>query len=315
MQFSNKVNQMIITPASSITKAASNQTFYTIRFLVDRERIDDAYRAYGYFRWVDDVIDADLGSGLERRAFVKRQESLLEKCYRGEALKDANIQEKMLVELVQHDYEKNSGLQLYLHNMMQVMDFDARRRGRLISQFKLNQYTRWLASAVTEAIHYFIGHDDFAPYDETRYLAVSAAHITHMLRDTFTDVRTGYYNIPREVLEENHIGPQDVQSDAYRNWVKSRVQLARKYFKSGKGHFARVQNPRCRLACFAYIARFEWLLDTLEREGYCLRPEYNERESLGTKCRIGLLTLSSILNSTSKHSIQQPVFSHLWRKP
>jgi phytoene/squalene synthetase len=315
MQFSNKVNQMIITPASSITKAASNQTFYTIRFLVDRERIDDAYRAYGYFRWVDDVIDADLGSGLERRAFVKRQESLLEKCYRGEALKDANIQEKMLVELVQHDYEKNSGLQLYLHNMMQVMDFDARRRGRLISQFKLNQYTRWLASAVTEAIHYFIGHGDFAPHDETRYLAVSAAHITHMLRDTFTDVRTGYYNIPREVLEENHIGPQDVQSDAYRNWVKSRVQLARKYFKSGKGHFARVQNPRCRLACFAYIARFEWLLDTLEREGYCLRPEYNERESLGTKCRIGLLTLSSILNSTSKHSIQQPVFSHLWRKP
>ena len=300
---------MIITPASSITKAASNQTFYTIRFLVDRERIDDAYRAYGYFRWVDDVIDADLGSGLERRAFVKRQESLLEKCYQGEALKDANIQEKMLVELVQHDDEKNSGLQLYLRNMMQVMDFDARRRGRLISQFKLNEYTRWLASAVTEAIHYFIGHGDFAPHDETRYLAVSAAHITHMLRDTFTDVRTGYYNIPREVLEENHIGPQDVQSDAYRNWVKSRVQLAREYFKAGKSHFARVQNPRCRLASFAYIARFEWVLDMIEREGYCLRPEYSERKSIGAKYRIGLLTLSSIIHSRSKHSIQQSAIS------
>ncbi len=125
---------MTISIASLITKAASKQTYYTIRFLADRDRVDDAYRAYGYFRWVDDTLDADSGSAPERMAFLERQKSLLEKCYQGEAPRDANLQEKMLVELVQHDQEKNSGLQLYLRNMMQVMDFDARRRGRLISQ-------------------------------------------------------------------------------------------------------------------------------------------------------------------------------------
>jgi len=138
---------MITSPASSITKAASKQTYYTIRWLVDRERLDDAYRAYGYFRWVDDVLDADSGSGpvlskveaSKRRAFLERQKSLLESCYRGEPPQDANIQEKMLVELVQRDHEKNSGLQSYLRNMMLVMDFDARRRGRLISQIELNE--------------------------------------------------------------------------------------------------------------------------------------------------------------------------------
>ena len=98
--------------------------------------------------------------------------------------------------------------------MMLVMDFDTRRRGRLISQVELNEYTRWLAVAVTEALHYFIGHDCFTPHDEARYLAVSAAHITHMLRDTYADMRAGYFNIPREVLEANHIGPQDVLSPA-----------------------------------------------------------------------------------------------------
>jgi len=273
------MNQKITTPASSITKAASKQTYYTIRFLVDRERVDDAYRAYGYFRWVDDILDAESTSGPERSAFLERQKSLLEKCYRGESLRDANIQEKMLVELVQHDHEKNSGLQIYLSNMMQVMDFDARRRDRLISQVELHEYTRWLATAVIECIHYFIGHGEFAPHDEPRYLAVSGAHITHMLRDTFDDVRLGYYNIPREVLDANHIGLQDVQSDAYRAWVKSRVQLAREYFKAGKGYFARVQNPRCRLACFAYISRFEWLLDTIEEEGYRLRPHYRASDT------------------------------------
>jgi squalene/phytoene synthase len=305
---------MLISPASSITKAASKQTYYTIRFLVDRDRVEDAYRAYGYFRWVDDLLDAGSTSGPERIAFLERQEFLLEKCYRGEIPGDTNRQEKMLVELVQGDPEKNSGLQLYLHNMMQVMDFDARRRGRLISQVELNEYTRWLATAVTEAIHYFIGHDGFAPQDETRYLAVSAAHITHMLRDTFDDIQVGYTNLPRELMEANHIGPQEVQRDAYRDWVKSRVQLARDYFKAGKDYFARVQNSRCRLACFAYIARFEWLLDTIEREGYCLRPQYKERKSAWTGLRMSWLTLSSLVNSRGTSSPPQLIFPHPQRK-
>ena len=56
--------------------------------------------------------------------------------------------------------------------------------------------------------------------------------------------------------------------------------LARECFKAGKDYLAHVQNPRCRLAGFAYTARFEWLLDTIEEEGYSLRPEYNERKSV-----------------------------------
>ncbi|MGA8393069.1 MAG: hypothetical protein WB775_13160, partial [Burkholderiaceae bacterium] len=42
-----------------------------------------------------------------------------------------------------------------------------------------------VATAVTEALHTFIGHNQDTPRDETRYLAATAAHITHMLRDTF----------------------------------------------------------------------------------------------------------------------------------
>jgi phytoene/squalene synthetase len=202
----------------------------------------------------------------------------------------------MLVELVRKDNEKNSGLQCYLRDMMGVMSFDAARRGRLISQLELTEYTSLLASAVTEAMHYFIGHFSYSPRNEARYLAVTAAHMTHMLRDTFDDVRAGYYNIPREVLDVNHITPQDVQSDAYRSWVRGRVQLARKHFKVGREYLKQVENPRCRLAGYAYAARFEWLLNTFEREGYCLRPRYNERKSFGTGLRMILSSLSSMIN-------------------
>jgi phytoene/squalene synthetase len=290
--------------APSITKAASKQTYYTIRFLADRDRVADAYRAYAYFRWVDDVLDAETASrpvlsaveASERSAFIRRQKSLLESCYQGESPCSVSSEEKILVELVRSDTENLSGLRSYLHNMMAVMAFDAERRGRLISQAELDGYTCRLASAVTEAMHYFIGHCSFSPHDETRYLAVSAAHITHMLRDTYDDLQAGYYNIPREVLEAYHIGPQNVHCDAYRAWVRSRVGLAREYFEAGRDYFRRVQNSRHRLAGFAYMARFEWLLETFEREGFRLRPQYNERRSIGTGLRMSWLALSSMIN-------------------
>jgi len=277
--------------------------------------VDDAYRSYAYFRWVDDVLDADSGSESERRAFLERQKSLLEKCSQGKTPQVVSVQEKMLVELMQRDRERDSGLQYYLHNMMLVMDFDARRRGRLISQVELNEYTRWLATAVTENLHYFIGYGEFSPHDETRYLAVSAAHIVHMLRDTYDDVQAGYYNIPREMLEANHIGPQDIHSPAYRAWVKSRVSLAREYFEAGRAYFSRVQNARCRLACFAYIARFDWLLDTIERESYCLRSQYDERKHLSTGLRMSWLALSSALMLRGSDDLYRPVASHRLGKP
>jgi phytoene/squalene synthetase len=202
----------------------------------------------------------------------------------------------MLVDLVRSDTEKVSGLRSYLHNMMAVMAFDAERRGRLISRAELNGYTHYLSSAVTDAMHYFIGHHCASAHDETRCLAVTAAHITHMLRDTFDDIQAGYFNIPREVLEAHHIEPQDVHSDAYRAWVKSRVGLAREYFEAGRVYFRRIRNPRHLLAGFAYTARFEWLLETFEREGYILRPQYNERKSIGTGLKMGWLALSSMIN-------------------
>ncbi|HEY3473573.1 MAG TPA: squalene/phytoene synthase family protein [Anaerolineales bacterium] len=304
------------TIAPNITKAASKQTYYTIRFLADRERTADAYRAYAYFRWVDDTLDAEAASVevQERAAFLARQKSLLEKCSRGESFQDPTAEEQMLIELVRRDHEKNSGLQCYLRNMMQVMEFDAKRRGRLISQAELNEYTRWLATAVTEAMHYFIGHHKYAPHDETRYLAVTGAHITHMLRDTFDDMQAGYYNIPREVLESRRIGPHDVHSPAYRAWVRIRIQLARRCFRAGRQYLVRVQEPRCRLAGFAYSARFEWLLDTIEKESYVLRPQYIERKSFATGLRMGLSTFSALVTlrklgkeATAQSIVARPV--------
>lgn len=265
---------------AAMTKAASKQTYYTIRFLMDRDRVQDAYRAYAYFRWVDDRLDTNLCSQDEKRAFITRQLTLLETCYQRKPTDPLNTEEQMLVDLVGNDKETDSGLQSYLRNMMAVMSFDVERRGRVISKAELSRYSLLLSKAVTEYMFHFIGHQDPPPCSATRYQAVYGAHVVHMLRDMMDDIALGYFNIPGEIIEADHILLDDLDSSPFRMWVMERAKLAQRKFKAGRKYISQVKNLRCRLAGFAYLARFEWMLRAIEGDQYCLRPEYPERKSL-----------------------------------
>ena len=289
------------TLAAAITKSASKQTYYTIRFFVDRERIADAYRAYGYFRWVDDVLDAETGTTLEKIAFVNRQKSLLEACYRGETPDDLCAEEWMLIDLVRNDREANSGLQSYLRNMMAVMVLDVRRRDRLITQAELSEYSRMLATSVTEAYIISSVTTILHPATEVRYLAVTAAHITHMLRDAFEDAEAGYFNIPGEYLHGHGIAPQDVDSQAYREWVAKGFNWRAGISDMGGNAWRR--SRICAAAWQAMLIRraSNGCCDAIERDSYCLRSEYPERKSLWA----GLWMSWSILTS---------LFASAWKK-
>ena len=289
--------------AATITKSASKQTYYTIRFLVDPPRVADAYRAYAYFRWVDDTLDAGAGAPscsddaerLDRIQFLQRQASVLEGCLRGEPPAVACPQERMLVDLVRHTSPADVLLRSYLRQMMRVMDFDVRRRGRLVTSRELDEYTHSLAVAVSDAMHHFIGQGrDESSGDEDRYRAVAGAHILHMLRDTGTDVQAGYFNVPREILVASSIGPADVRSDAYRSWVGDRLHEADADLAAGAAYFARMRSRRHRLAGLGYIARFSWLIDRIRRDDLVLRSTYAGAMDLATRLRMAEWVASSM---------------------
>lgn len=271
--------------AARITRNASKQAYYIARVLADRDRRFDAYRAYAYFRWVDDRLDQQESDQEQQLAFVTRQQSLIERCYQGDWPSDLTAEERLLADLISRDDERESGLQSYIRNMMAVMAFDANRRGQTISDCQLTEYTRNLAVAVTDALHYFIGHSRPPAADETRYLAAMGAHITHMLRDTVEDAAMGYFNVPGEFLAAHAIRPQDIFSAPYREWVKDRTRLARACFKTGSRYLRQVESLRCRVAGFAYMARFTGILAAIERDDYYLRPSYADINGMGYALR------------------------------
>ena len=265
------------TLARSITWQGSKQTYFTTRFLIDHDLVDDCYRAYAYFRWADDVIDGEektTRSRDQRIAFINRQRTLIKQCYRGQPPNEQTPEEKIIIDLIKHDRQANPGLESFIRNFLALLEFDADRRGRFITQEELRWYSNCLAKAVTDGIHYFIGNAQAVPWKEQRYDAVFAAHVVHMLRDMVADIEAGYINIPQEYLEAQPLKPGNVNDPQFRAWVRNRVGLARRYLRSGKQYLDGLEVLRAKIAGGWYCARYTGILDTIERDGYVLRREY-----------------------------------------
>ncbi len=200
-------------------------------------------------------------------------------------------EEEIIADLIGRDREESSGLHSFIRNMFSIVEFDAYRKGRRISQQELTWYSDRLATSVTDGIQYFVGHGHPYPDTEDRYLAALGAHITHLLRDMMQDTADGFINIPREYLDANGIRPDDVDSPPFQAWVQARVEEARRNFREGKRYLDGLDVLRCKIAGYWYCARFEGVLDVIERDGYILRPEYNERRKLSTRLKIAWLGL------------------------
>lgn len=266
----------------TVTRAASAQTFLTIQWLVDPERREHAFQAYAYFRWIDDTLDSLDTSSQARRSLLAHQADLIDRAYQGERPEARCVQERWMLDLIASEPERSTGLEQYVRRLMAVMAFDTDRLGRRITGDELSRYSQDLAVGVTEAMHYFIGHDRPAPRRADRYQAVMGAHITHMLRDMIDDVRMGYYNIPSAYLAANNLAVDAFDSLPYRAWVRERVQLARDCFAAGSRYLAAVPCRRCRFAGFAYMSRFVRVLDAIEADDYILREQYVDRSPLSS---------------------------------
>ena len=262
--------------AREITWKGSKQTTIIGRLMVDGDLVDDFYRAYAYFRWADDVIDVSSRSDEERSSFIRRQRELIDSLYQNKLPSDLMPEEEILADLISRDREENSGLQSFIYNMLAIIEFDTVRKGQLISQRDLIWYSERLAKSVTDGLQYFIGNAHSYPITDNRYLAANGAHIAHLLRDMLPDTADGLINIPRDFLEANGIGPEDVNSLPYRAWVQSRVEQARRHFHEGRRYFDELDVLRCKIVGYWYCARFENVLDAIEHEHYRLRASYDE---------------------------------------
>jgi phytoene/squalene synthetase len=287
--------------ARSITWGSSKQSYLTAILLADRDLVEDCLRAYAYFRWADDRIDLADFSVEDRIHLVERQKALAERCYRGERPSALSAEEEMLADLIAHDRGKSDGLHSFIQNFFWVLEFDAQRKGRTVSVQELETYSAHLAKAVMDGFQYFIGNSCAYPQSPDRTLAVLGAHSTHMLRDLREDLPVGYINIPAEILPSTGIRAEDLDGEFFRAWVRHEVGRARRLLREGRRYIDSLNVLRCKLAGIWYCARFDRVLDLIERDGYRLRMDYPERKNLATWIYIAGLSVPVI----GKHCLQK----------
>ena len=280
--------------AKEITKSGSKQTYYIAKLLVDKEFISDFFRAYAYFRWIDDIIDDESISRKECETFTKRQRGIIEGLYTGTTEKDLSlsIEETMLLHAVLNDSKKSNGLRSFIENMFAIIEFDAYRKYTTITSEKYNWYTKTLAQSVTDGLQYFIGNKITYPESNSRLSAALGSHIIHLLRDTFEDVATGFFNIPTDYCCKYNLDYNNLDLSACKDWVKSQVDIAKELFINGKKYIKTMNNKRCRIAALWYCARFEGVLNRIERDDYMLRKHYKERKSIKTYIKLIKVYLS-----------------------
>ena len=234
--------------ARSITWQSSKQTYATARLLVDRDLINDFFRAYAYFRWVDDYVDESPRSSGDSITFIQRQKELINQLYTNNRPNDLVPKEELIADLISHDRGPDSGLQSFIRNMLAIIEFDANRRWRTVSENELKWYTASVGKSVTDGLQYFIGNSNSYPDSDYRYLAARAAHITHLLRDLMDDLENGFFNIPHEQIEVYNIDINTSDTGQLQSWVQSQVNLARRYFQDGKSYLNNLNALRCKLA-------------------------------------------------------------------
>ena len=109
-----KKEDLTASLARSITWVGSKQTFFVGYFMVDRNLVNDFFRAYAYFRWIDDIVDVSVKSKEDSIIFIRRQRELIEFLYMNEPLSNLSQEEEMMADLVRHDNTKNSRLKSFI---------------------------------------------------------------------------------------------------------------------------------------------------------------------------------------------------------
>lgn len=283
---SSLASDTMATLAEQITRTSSIQTYLTIKLLADKSLVQDCFCAYAYLRWIDDQVDVHYQIRKHCLDFIERQKRIINESYLNMPLSDLLPEENMVVELIATNRDKNSKLGSFILNIFKLIEFDAYRKHTQITQEELDWYTGTLSIGVTDGIEYFINHECAYPDNSSQYCACKGAHIVHMLRDYRQDIEAGFINIPKEYLCQHQLEPNDIDAPAFRNWVKQQVLLAKNSFDEGKTYIKRLPVVRGKIAALWYCARFEGLLDTIQRDGYMLRSHYTKHSHLLNSIRM-----------------------------
>lgn len=257
--------------ARTITKENSPTSYGLSKLLLPSGTLPFYCLTYSYFRWLDDLIDAPNLSNSIMKNIVREQQQLVLKLYSGKRLfgmAPLNQYEQMLDSLIQYDMLHGCRLQIAIIDMLQALMFDAQRRYKIVCQSALDSYSLSLGRAYINAFWALTSDSKFL--DKNVYQVGFAAYQTHILRDFYTDLSLGYFNVSEDELIKRGWSSRELSNTDISSWVKNVTHRAFESFQIGLSAVRRTPNTRFRFLCYMTSFKYLSILERIRRSNYCL---------------------------------------------
>ncbi|TES92060.1 MAG: hypothetical protein E3J87_06295 [Candidatus Cloacimonadota bacterium] len=277
----------------SLVQSHNWVTFLLAKLYLRKDDRHYAYLLYSYLRMLDDFVDEKNRSEEEKINFISRQRRAIKTLYKNCKI-DSN---GLIVRIIEYDCGHRCKLESFIFCMLQIFQFDTKRKNRVVSLKELKHYSINLGNAYTQLLLYFV--EPKYKYQEEDSLLAHACHQAHMLRDFNIDQKLGYINISKEEIAQYNIRLNQTPDENFQKWLKDKIEIIKDYFKKGKTKVNKNPIFRIKIIGHLYCFRYETVLRQIEDDGYQLKDKYSMR--LQDKVRLILLLISVLIK-------------HLWQK-
>ena len=299
--YSEEDRKDLLREAKVSVKSAHTFTLVLAKVLFRREYKAYFFLWYGYFRWVDDQVDAPDRSPEERIRFIEDQRTYLDKCYQGGVDGSSGAREMDYITLlVDLDRSLNCPMKGAIYEMLEAIAFDALRigRGKPPAKDRFYESIEKEVSAYLKIFHFFCApeYDTELPQ---RPVEGIAGKIVHILRDLLEDLDDGVINIPEEDIQAFGIDLDDPCSDSMRRWVHHQGDRAETYFREGKSQLHRYRSLRYKIAVVILCTKYEHILRMVRRQRFV--PSRELPETRGTRLLFASTLLINLGRVVIKH--------------
>lgn len=221
---------------------------------------------FAYVKVIDNVVDVERDAE-KALAYMVRQRRLMEACYAG-AAPDGELPrpDHFGRQFFLQDARAGAPLRSCFEDVFAVMEFDVRRRGRVLSHDELDAHLVATGEPGIRFLTTFMAPEVELP---PPYLALaSRAYLwADSLLDLEEDLADGLINVPAEAIERFELTPA-VEDAALPLWVAEQAGRTMGYFDQALAQTDELEHPALILFCKLYLGRKrKKLLRLLEKRG------------------------------------------------
>lgn len=229
------------------------------RVLFTRQRRESLFSAYKYFRWLDDVVDAEGISRESARTLVSEERKCLLRAYDCISHEATHPVQGAMLRVIRTDL-RDRLLYPMITDFLDALTWDVERRYTLCSRADLEQYSQRLGRAYASGLLYGFGLDPTAEcYGDIPTQSGTAAHLAHVLRDLQVDLQVGYANVAREDIEAFGLDLGCLDANPWERWRQDVARRACQLFEEARRQRHLLPTLRATLGYDLVSTRYEGL--------------------------------------------------------